>query len=360
MSFNTSLPSPVRRGDRRQRISLRLEDWPEPDRKAWSAAFIEADIFDEVGQGAHLAKATRVGLTNAYGRWLGFLTRSDSLALALAPGDRVTRERIVAFCRHLAETNRGSSIASLLGHLRQAARLLEPRNEFTWLLTIQKRIAAQFSKRSKRHRLKQSDELYLLGRRLMADAEAATGSRYEPDRSTAELYRDGLIIVVLASTGLRRRSLTSLNLDDLSKVGDRYTLLAREETTKNREALEFPLSADVSRALERYVRIYRPSFCRADTHRALWASSHGRPLTGGGLYMAVCRRTAAEFGQSVNPHLFRDAANTFWAHMAPDSVLGASALLGHQPRNSRHYNQAQAIVATRTMAGIIEGRRSAR
>jgi hypothetical protein len=52
----------------------------------------------------------------------------------------------------------------------------------------------------------------------------------------------------------------------------------------------------------------------------------GIALTGNAIYDAIIRHTAAHFGKSVNPHLFRDGAATFWALEAPAIIEGASAL----------------------------------
>jgi integrase len=53
----------------------------------------------------------------------------------------------------------------------------------------------------------------------------------------------------------------------------------------------------------------------------------------------------------VNPHLFRDAAATFWALQDPARVRAVSELLGHEPRmTERHYNQASGIRAGRKLA----------
>jgi hypothetical protein len=117
---------PRRKPDRRTRVALQVEEWPEDDRARWVAAFVRGDIFDEAGAGAHLSSATQRGLVYAYGRWLGFLSRSDPSSLTQALDDRVTRERLVGFCELLAETNSILSIASVLQHFRQALRLLAP------------------------------------------------------------------------------------------------------------------------------------------------------------------------------------------------------------------------------------------
>jgi len=62
-----------------------------------------------------------------------------------------------------------------------------------------------------------SDHLYAVGTRLMDDAEPS-GSDYKAD---AFLYRDGLIIALLAVAPLRRSTLAALRVGEhLLKSGD--------------------------------------------------------------------------------------------------------------------------------------------
>src|SRR5436190_8810369 len=60
-------------------------------------------------------------------------------------------------------------------------------------------------------------------------------------------------------------------------------------------------------------------------------------------------RTKAAFGQSINPHLFRDCAATSIAIHDPEHVRIATAILGHTcvSTTNKHYNQAQMLSAAR-------------
>jgi hypothetical protein len=78
---------------------------------------------------------------NGYGRWLGYLTVTAPTLLELPPEERVTRERIEAFCRVLAEIHTAG----------------QPR--------------------SKAANLRMSDELYRLGFNLMDEADEAASER---------------------------------------------------------------------------------------------------------------------------------------------------------------------------------------
>src|SRR5215213_9880559 len=327
------LPPPCRKANRRIRVSLRVEHWPPADQERWCSLFTTGDLFDEKGPGAHLADRTRTSLENVYGRWLGFLARTEPHGLDEALGARVTRERIMSFARHLAETNIASSVAGQLRLVRGALLLLAPDQDWAWLLTVAKRIEARAERRSKRHRLRTSEELYALGLQLMQEGEAALRESGRVTKDAALLYRDGLIIALLALAPMRRRNLAGLTLGQhLQRVGGIWTVVLKASETKNRRRLEYTLPEGLGRALEHYLERFRPVLFGCSQHQGLWASAKGVPLTGNAIYDAVCRRTRKAFGQPVNLHLFRDAAATFWALKDPTQVRGASELLGNEPR----------------------------
>src|SRR5215210_4186646 len=279
MTSSPVLPLPCRKPNRRLRVSLRVENWPAADRDAWRALFTTGDLFDETGPGAHLAPRTRTSLENAYGRWLGFLARTEPNGLDQALGARVTRERIMAFAQHLAETNIATAVAGQLRSMRGALRLLAPDQDWAWLLTIAKRIEARAERRSKRHRLRTSDELFALGFRLMQEGEAAFEESGRITKDAALTYRDGLIIALLAVAPMRRRNLAGLTLGQhLQRVGGSWTVVLTASETKNGHALEYALPAMLGSALERYLERFRPVLFGSAAHQGVWASAKGGPL----------------------------------------------------------------------------------
>src|SRR5262245_50062955 len=63
-------------------------EWPTQDVQAFVAAYADGDIFDDDrGAGAHLRATSRNSIRMGWRRWLGFLSRQDADALALAPAD---------------------------------------------------------------------------------------------------------------------------------------------------------------------------------------------------------------------------------------------------------------------------------
>lgn len=358
MTTHFALQQPRRKANRTIRVSLRVEDWPAADQALWQAAFAKGALFDESGLGAHLSTRSRTSFSNAYGRWLGYLAAFEPAALNETFEARVTRDRIVAFVKHVAETNVAASIAILLRQMRGALRLLGPDQDWSWLLTLTKRIEYQSEHRSKRDRLRTSDELFALGIRLMEEGEAAYEGGKRVTKKTALMYRDGLMIALLSVAPMRRRNLASLTPgQNLLRVGQGWVVALSASETKNRRALEYPLPQAVGNALERYLSTFRPVLFGSAKHAGLWASAKGVPLRGEAVYDAICRRTEAAFGQPVYPHLFRDGAATFWAQQVPAQVHAVSELLGHQPRmTQRHYNQADGIAAARKLEEALSRR----
>lgn len=351
---------PVREPDRSTRVALRLEEWPKQDRDAWDRAQQEGeDIFAEAGLASRWRSATRQRVIAAYGRWLGELARLEPSALELTPIERVTRERITLFCSVLSETNSGVSVATHLRAIRDGLRVMAPEVDWGWLMDISRQIDHQSFPRPKANRVRTSDEIVALGRKLIERAEAANEFK-GPSKETALDYRDGLMLLVLAYAPLRRKNLAGLEVGrTLIKAGDAWTITLLAKETKSRIDEEYALPVYVSRYIDRYLLIHRPTIFGSSTHNGFFASAKGRALPPDGAYQAICQRTLAEFGVEVNPHLIRDGAQTMWALENPKQIRASGALLGHaDPKTGeRHYNQAKSTSAARQLAAAIARRR---
>jgi integrase len=352
---------PRRKPDRRTRVALRVEEWPKDDRSRWEAAFVRGDIFDGAGAGSHLSAASQRGMVYAYGRWLGFLSRSDPDSLRYALEDRVTRERLVTFCELLAQTNSAVSIASALHQFRQALRLLSPNTDWRWLHTIEKRIRFKARPRPKRPRQQDADKLRAFALRLMSQAQDETDRRGAVSSRLALSYRDGLMIYILVLVCPRRRNMAELTLGrSLLRTGSIWQIRFEENETKNKRAADVPLPQECTPYIETYLNRFRRVFCRSSEHSGMWASVKGVQLTGDAIYQAVCRRTKAEFGQAMSPHLFRDSGATSLAVHVPEHARAAADLLGHSSfgPTQKHYIRAQGIAAARQLARAIRTKAS--
>ena len=96
------------------------------------------------------------------------------------------------------------------------------------------------------------------GLKLMDEAEAMLGELDLTDqkqvRITAELYRDGLIIALLALTGLRRRNFQSLTLDhSIFRVGQVWVISIEASESKTKVPIETVLPDSIGSRVSRYV-----------------------------------------------------------------------------------------------------------
>jgi hypothetical protein len=82
---------PYGRGKAPERVCLRIDQWPEEDRRLWVAACAPSDILEhEVGGRAAHADISNAKAAKGYGRWLTYLTRIVPKTLAEAPAERIT------------------------------------------------------------------------------------------------------------------------------------------------------------------------------------------------------------------------------------------------------------------------------
>jgi integrase len=249
-----------------------------------------------------------------------------------------------------------TALAIDLDHLRGALRLICPNIDWSWLLTIVRRIAAMAPRKAKKYHLVTSDRLYALGIDLMncavADADAAQRVR----KAHAFQYRDGLIIALLALIPLRRRTLAALRIGrHLVKVGDLWELDIPAADTKTRRPLDYPISEELSARIDLYLERFRSRMPGADKHTGLWSSNLSRPMCPDAIYAAVHKRTKKAFGFAVNVHRFRHAAASFWSTHDPVNVQGAKDLLGQASfaTTETHYILAQSRIAGRALARAL-------
>jgi integrase len=340
------------------RMQLHFNQWPAEDKERWNEAFRPGDLFEEDRRGTHLSQATRNALRVSYAQWLRFLSENYPDHLDKAPEARVDRELIAQYVHLLRKTNQDLSIVTSLHHLRLASRLICPKEDWSWLLTISKRIAAAAPRRPKKLGLVTSDQLYLLGIELMDTAIAKADDSTELLKETAMQYRDGLLIALLSVLALRRRTVTALKSGvQLLRSGNLRTLEIPPEDVKGKRALDFTLSLRLSECVDLYLRKFRPRLPGAIRHDGLWPSNKGGPMSANAIYATVRKRTESAFGFRVNPHRFRHAAGTLWSIEDPENVRGVKDLLGHvsfDKTTETYYVASQSRIAGRALAKAIE------
>jgi len=228
------------------KLQLPFEQWPKQDRRRWDYAFQKRDIFDDDRGGADLSPATQKALRASYAQYLRFLSQNHPRLLHKKPEVRIDRKLIEEYVGLLRKTNRDVSVATSLHHLRLALRLICPNADWSWLLTITKRIAAAAPRKPKKHALVSSEQLYLLGMELMDQAGSETIDRGEASKEVAFKYRDGVLIAVLSLIVLRRRTVAALRIGkQLVKSGGGWALDIPSEDVKSKRPLDFALAPNL-------------------------------------------------------------------------------------------------------------------
>ena len=241
------------------RMELPFADWPQQDRKRWSDAIRSgADPFDDCGPAAHLAESSRRALQGSYGRFLGFVSTERNGLLDCKPDERVDRETIAEYVTWRRRACRDAAIAIDLHHLRLALGYICPSMEWSWLLTITKRLTTQAPRKHERRHQVTSEQLYALGIELMERAVTNSKEATHITKVHAFDYRDGLLIALLALIPLRRRTIAALRIGKhLVKSGALWSLDIPAKDNKSKRPLEYEISPDMSERIDRYLAQFR-------------------------------------------------------------------------------------------------------
>ena len=339
------------------KLQLAFSKWPEEDRHCWDETFRPGDLFDENRRGAHLALATRNALRVSYSQYLRFVAEKYPSFLSKSPQQRIDRAKLAEYVALLRRTNQEVSIVTSLHHLRLALRLICPREDWSWLLTVIKRIAASAPRSARRYGLISSDQLYILGLEMMDKAVALSDEQQKLSKAVAILYRDGLLIAVLAGTGIRRRTVTALRIGNhLVKEGELWVLEIPAEDVKGKRPLDPYVSRELSARIDVYLQRFRNRLPGAGIHDGVWPSNKAGPMTGNAIYDAVHKRTKKAFGFGVNLHRFRHASGTLWSIEDPANVRGVKDFLGHTSfeMTDAYYMISQSRMAGRHLAAAID------
>lgn len=324
---------------------LPVDAWPDSDRRLWAAAFRKSDLLDDGGPGAAWAEGSRRRVCYSYRRWLGFLAHEEPAALQLLTPDRVTIDRVEHYVAALQASITPAGTHNYVKHLYDALRVMAPDYDWARLEQLAWSLGRLVTPRNKRHRVVPAHELVQLGFELMHNA-TTDNSRSISNR--ALLYRDGLIIALLATRPIRRRNLAMIRIDvHLRRDGIGYRLSFGAEETKTRTPLDLELPQMLTAPTDSYLQKWRPCIYGANRHGGLWASAKGCPLGDDAIYRRVCQHTLDTFGHPINLHLFRDCVATTIAVEDPANVAIAAELLGHASlaTTERWYIQAGTMEA---------------
>ena len=345
---------------RKPRIYLPFDSWPAEDQARWQAAFKAATVLMEVA----LVRTSPKQPGGTYGSVMRdfwrFISANRQDLLDLRPEARVDRLIVAEYVAWRRRSCGYGMVAVDLDGLRGALRLICPGVDWSWLLTLTKRIKAAAPRKPRKYHLVTSEHLYALGIELMDHAVAEAEAAKRISKAHAFEYRDGLIIALLALIPLRSRTLVALRIGkQLVKTGDLWALDIPAADTKTRRPLDYPISKELCTRIDLYLERFRRRIPGADTHTGLWASNKRRPMSAIAIYNAVRRRTKKAFGFAVNLHRFRHAAASFWSIRDPVNVRGAKDLLGQASfgMTEKHYIMAQSRLAGRALAHAVDAAR---
>jgi len=259
---------------RAPKMQLPYSAWPEEDRNCWNAAFRLATLSTIAG----LPRISPSRPAARCGPAMG--DSSDSSRpniiglLARPPGARLDRKMIADYVVWRRRSCGDAAVAIDLHHLRLALGFICPDVDWSWLLTITKRIAAQAKGKPEKYHLVTSERLYTLGIELMNRAVTSANAEGYFSNAQAFEYRDGLIIALLALIPLRRRTLAALRIGKhLVKSGDRWALDIPAVDIKTKRPFEYPI-----RRICRGVSIHTWTDSGAKSQAQVRTPAFGRPI----------------------------------------------------------------------------------
>jgi integrase len=193
---------------------------------------------------------------------------------------------------------------------------------------------------------------------MMTSAEQEIGwSR----RRRAVHFRDGLMIALLAARPLRLKNFASIVLGvHLVQKSGGWWLQFPAHRMKAKRPYEVTFPAALVPELEHYLAVYRKVLLAGETGQlspstdALWVSEVGTMLESGALASRIRKHTKEDFGASLPPHWFRDAAATSIAVEDPRHVGDAHHILGNTlAMTEKYYNQAHGLEASRRHNSVL-------
>ncbi len=329
------------------------DDWPDEDRSAYERAVSPGDIFTDPGPAAHLSESTKEGQIGTYGRWLRYLSlnKSNRLAFSGRPEDKAA---VIDFTKNLQQRLKPNSVWSEIDRLHNFCFHAWPDRDWSWLREMANRLHREIPPRSLPVAQDISiDDLYTLGCDLMKRS-----SRIKPyrERDDSVMYRDGLMIVLLAVTVLRRKNLWQLRLDqELRCIEGHWVIRIDAGDMKNGEPYEMPLPEEIGVALETYLTDHRPRLLQGVSMSELWISKTGQAMTLNRVGQRVAQVTTRHLGKHVSAHMFRHIAATSISMKTPELAPLIRPLLGHTTSRTaeQYYNKASALAASRRVADNI-------
>ena len=349
--------------------SIKIENWPALDLQLWQTAAKQGDFLEADGKAAHWSDATLIQVQKGYGKWLFHLTAEGALSAhgLQTPIDRVNQNQLRSYLERLkAQGLASQTIASRIIDLSEAIRVMQPKADITILrklsATLQQRVTPS---RKKYARIKPPQEIW---QACLAYMEQSMHDYPAPNINQASRFRDALSLGLLAQRPLRRRNISGLVLgEQLTLVNDIWCCHIPGDETKDGSPISFNLPEDerFSAAFMHYLQVSRQRLLRAPSHTnkklqdiigSLWISTRGKTMTSHAFYYGITRISEDLLGAPLYPHLLRDCAASALSSDAPEYILAASRILGHNGLTTTlgHYEQSSMLAAGSNLATTME------
>ena len=268
-----------------------------------------------------------------------------------AAGVQVTPENVEGYVAELKQRVSSVTVYGSIRKLRRFVQLIAPGSDIGWLIEIERQLYSERRPHPKWDRVVTTDVLVDAGQTLMAEAEITK----RPKLSRARMFRDGLMVALLAYCPIRLKNFAALEIGRsfVNVDGTSWIVLTAAET-KEKRADERPVPDELTNSIERYLESYRPILAggKAETN-ALWFAINGKPMSYASTGELIAETTRMTIGVAVSPHLFRTAGVTTLATRAGDKPYAGCALLHHGPRGPQeNYNRATCVTAGKSLAAV--------
>lgn len=228
--------------------------WPELDRRLWEQALTPGTILDDdIGARAHYSAISNRKVEKGYGRFLTYCTMHEPASLSQEPGQRISSGTVRRYVLHLTDLgNSTQTVLCRLQELGEAAQVMAPAENPSFINQLASRVRAHHEPARSKSHIVLSDELAELGFNLMEKAETRQGL------AAATLYRDGLMIALLAYVPIRRKNFAQLAIgSSLEKRHGQWFISLAPEDTKTHSLFETVLPPSLEPCLEVYLARYR-------------------------------------------------------------------------------------------------------
>jgi integrase len=334
--------------------SLPINEWPHTHRQSWEEACRPGIGLRRGGRASRYAQVSRDDFARRYGAFLDFLQRSGLFDPKAASAAQVTPSDVERYVAELNGRVRSVTAWNCIYKLRMAAKLLDPKADWSWLAEIEKDLALVMVPRNKFERVVLSDRLVEAGLTLVSEAESYAKGPFE----RAKGIRNGLMIALLAVCPIRIKNFATLEVGvTFKEVDGHWWITLPFKSTKTKSLEERPVPEFLNHAIDLYLKQARPVLIgiRPETN-FLWISSRTRQrYTTKNLGTWISKITFRTVGVDVSPHLFRTAGATTAAMYGGDNPHLASAFLGHTDSRLTYENyiRATTVNAAKEWGAIV-------